>query len=127
MPKSTITTVSAEEASGLRPGGLMDADRTADMRLDQQQNAYPGELTMTGQLLTLFRDSVTAAAGASLLYAAALFAATLFALAARRPGRRRDARKVLALLLHRDTDNIDGTSGKPGPCRHPPGQQPDRG
>lgn len=68
---------------------------------------------MTGQLFTLFRNSVTAAAGASLLYAAALFAATLFALAARRPARRRDARKVLALLLHRDVDNIGETTGKP--------------
>lgn len=68
---------------------------------------------MTGQLITLFRDGATAAAGASLLYAAALFAAALFALAARRPARRRDARKVLALLLRRNPDDVSGTTDKP--------------
>lgn len=66
---------------------------------------------MTGQLITLFQNGATAAAGASLLYAAALFAAALFALVAPQPARRRDARKVLALLLHRKADV--GETGKP--------------
>jgi hypothetical protein len=59
---------------------------------------------MIGQLTTVLHDSTTLMAAASLLYATATTVATLTALISRHPTRRRDARKVLALLLRRDTD-----------------------
>lgn len=68
---------------------------------------------MIGQLNAMFQNGAAAAANASLLYAAATATAALFALTARRPARRRDARKVLALLLHRSTDEAGEPTEKP--------------
>ncbi|MFC4066746.1 hypothetical protein [Actinoplanes subglobosus] len=67
---------------------------------------------MISQLTAVMHDSTTLVAAASLLYATATTLAAVTALLARHPTRRRDARKVLALLLRRNITN-DADVDKP--------------
>lgn len=69
---------------------------------------------MTTQLIPLIHGGALVVAASGLLYTVGTTAATVTALLARSPTRRRDARKVLALLLHRTTvgDNQPPSTGE---------------
>jgi hypothetical protein len=75
-------------------------------------NAESQEPTMKDQMIALIHQGVYTLAVGGLLYAAGTFTAVLVALLAASPRRRRDARKVLALLLRRTT-NLDEADADP--------------